>query len=129
MWARICAVPLAAALLACASEPARPPVKQSAPAPAAPPAPPPADGSGSDKTAADPALKRDVEKLIAQCEQQLGTTGRVIDTHFERVEQQTVVESWTVARVGDEVVYPVKLTPGEQGVEIWVGCPPQSRVK
>jgi len=68
-------------------------------------------------------------KLITQCERTLGAAGQVIDTQFERVEQQTVVESWIVGRVSGEVVYEVKLTPGADGVAVWVQCPPAPRVK
>ena len=131
---RICAS-LALLALACASE--RPPAAarpKPPPAPAAKPEAPPSAPSalaapGSDKTAADPALQRDIAKLIAQCEASLGATGQVVDTRFERVEDPTVIESWFVARVGGEVVYLVKLTPSEQGVQVWVGCPPKPRVK
>ena len=107
--------------LACASSPPPAPPRQPVPGRAAEPA--------SEKTAADPALQADVTRLIEQCERTLGASGRVIDTAFERVDQQTVVESWIVGRVGAEVVYEVKLTPGEDGVAVAVQCPPSPRVK
>ena len=103
------------------------------PAPAAKPAPPPAAppsaAPGNEKTAADPTLQRGIAKLITECEQSQGSAGRVIDTRFERLEDVTVVESWIVGRVGGEVVYLVKLTPSEQGVQLEVQCPPTNRVK
>ena len=121
-------------MLACASErppapAAAPPARAAAPSPGPPASPPPAATTGSEKTAADPALQRDVTKLIEQCERSLGATGSVIDTAFERLDQQTVVESWIVGRVGGEVVYQVKLTPGADGIAVWVQCPPSPRVK
>src|SRR5262245_62732433 len=132
-WVGICATGALLAL-ACASErpPApesAPPPRASAPSPGAAEAPRPAATSGGEKTAADPALQRDVTKLIDQCERTLGAAGQVVDTAFERVDQQTVVESWIVGRVGGEVVYQVKLTPGADGVAVWVQCPPSPRVK
>jgi hypothetical protein len=131
---RICAC-IGLLALACASPPPRAPVRTAPPPPpaTAKPAPPPAAAApaspGNEKTAADPALQRDVAKLIYQCEQRLGSAGRVIDTRFERLEDPTVVESWIVGRVGGEVVYQVKLTPSEQGVQVEVQCPPSPSVK
>ena len=96
----------------------------------APPSPEPAAEPAHEKTAADPALQLDVTRLIDQCEQKLGASGRVIDTRFELLEEEkTVVESWIVARGALEVVYLVKLTPGPEGTEIAVQCPPKPRVK
>ncbi len=90
----------------------------------------PAPEPAHEKTAADPALQRDVTHLIDQCEQKLGASGRVADTRFELVEEdKTVVESWLVSRGAVEVVYLVKLTPGPEGTEIAVQCPPKPRVK
>ena len=84
----------------------------------------------TEKTAADPALQRDIGHLIEQCEQKLGAAGRVVDTRFELVEEdKTVVESWIVSRGELEVVYLVKLTPSPEGTEIAVQCPPKPRVK
>ena len=127
--ASLCA---AAALLALACESPRPPAPAPttrAPAAKPPPPPPSTPAPGGEKTAADPALQRDIVKLISECERSLGAAGRVIDTRFERLEDPTVVESWIVGRVGGEVVYLVKLTPGEQGVAVEVQCPPTPRVK
>jgi hypothetical protein len=114
---------LAALALGCASPPPAP-----AP-PAKPAAPPPTAEPGHEKTAADPALQLGVTKLIDQCEREHGAAGRVTDTRFEELVDQTVVESWIVTRDTAEVVYLVKLTPGAEGVEIWVQCPPKPRVK
>ena len=91
---------------------------------------PPAAEPEHEKTAADPALQRDVTHLIDQCEQKLGAAGQVVDTRFELLEEEkTVIESWIVSRGGLEVVYLVKLTPSPEGTEIAVQCPPKPRVK
>jgi hypothetical protein len=108
--------------LACAGSPP-------APAPT-PPAKAAAAAPVHEKTAADPALQRDVTHLIDECEKKLGSAGRVVDTRFELLqEDKTVVESWIVSRDALEVVYLVKLTPTPDGTEIAVQCPPKPRVK
>lgn len=113
---------LAAFALGCASSgpPPKPPAAAQAPAAAEP---------SHEKTAADPALQQDVTKLIDQCEQRFSASGRVVDTYFERLEDQTVIESWIVTRGTNEVVYLVKLTPSPDGTEIGIQCPPKPRVK
>lgn len=103
--------------LACASS-------QPAPAPAAAPAP------AGQKTAADPTLQRTIAGLIDQCEKRIGATGKVVDTRFVRLEDNTLVESWIVARGDEQVAYTVELTPGEKGVEVGIpDCPPKPRSK